>query len=66
MNTVGISPKAIAALVWPAVVAAGIALASWIETGQFNDAEIKTALAGVVASIVSFAGSYIAGPGEVK
>lgn len=66
METVGISPKAIAALVWPAVVAAGIAVASWITTGEFNDSEIRVALAGVVTSIIAFAGSYLAGPGETK
>lgn len=65
-QTVGISPKAIAALVWPAVVAAGIAVSSWIVTGDFNDAEIRVALAGCLASIISFAGSYIAPPGEVR
>ena len=66
MTTQGISPKAIAALVWPAVVAAGVAAASWITTGQFNDSEVKIALAGVLTSIISFAGSYIAPAGEVK
>lgn len=66
MSTVGISPKAIAALVWPAVVAAGAAVASWIVTGEFNDSEVKVALAGVVTSLITFAGAYVADPGEVK
>ena len=65
-RTVGVSPKAVAALVWPAVVAAGAAVASWIVTGDFNDAEIKTALAGVVTSVITFAGAYVASPGDVE
>ena len=65
-QTRGISPKAVAALVWPAVVAAGIAVASWITTGDFSDSEIRVALAGVVTSLITFAGAYVAEPGPVE
>ena len=61
-----ISPKAIAALVWPVVVAAGAALASWVVSGEFNDSEIRTAIGGAITSIVAFFGAYLAQPGPVE
>jgi len=61
-----LSPKAIAALVWPAVIALGAAVSSWVITGDFNDTEIRTAVGGVIGSLISFAGAYLSEPGEVE
>jgi hypothetical protein len=65
MKTRGISPKAVAALVWPVVVAAGAAVASWVVSGDFNDTEIRTAVGGAIAAVISFVGAYVSDPGDV-
>lgn len=65
MKTNGISPKAIAALVWPVAVAAAAAVASWVVSGDFNDTEIRTAVAGAITAVVAFIGAYVSDPGDV-
>jgi hypothetical protein len=64
--TQGISPKAILALVFPVLAAAVAAAASWVSTGDFNDAEIRTAISGALLGLVSFAGAYLGRPGNVQ
>jgi VIT1/CCC1 family predicted Fe2+/Mn2+ transporter len=66
LKTYGISPKAVAALVWPLVVALGAAVASWIVTGNFSDSEIRTAASGVILSLIAAAGAYVKPPGDVR
>ncbi len=65
LKTLGISPKAILALLFPLVAALGAALASWALTGNFNDAEVRTAISGAILSVVSGLGAYIGAPGNV-
>ena len=65
MKQIGISPKAILALVFPLIAAAGAALASWVASGNFNATEIRTAASGVVLALVSFVGAYVGEPGRV-
>jgi energy-converting hydrogenase Eha subunit A len=65
LETVGLSPKAIAAFFAPVVIAVGAAAASWIVTGNFDDTEVRTALGGAVAGVLSFVGAYLAQPGNV-
>jgi hypothetical protein len=59
--------KAVAAFLAPLVTAVGAALASWIVTGDFNEAETRTAVAGVVLAAVSGISTYLtrAGTAEV-
>lgn len=66
LETIGLSPKAVAALVWPAVVALAGAVASWIVTGNFSATETRTALSGVVLAIVAAVGAYVSPPGDVR
>lgn len=66
LETVGLSPKALAAFAWPTVVAVGAAVASWIATGDFNATEIRTALGGFITGVIAFIGAYIAKPGDVR
>jgi energy-converting hydrogenase Eha subunit A len=65
LTTVGLSPKAVAAFFAPVIVAVGAAVASWIVTGNFEDTEVRTALGGAVAGVLSFVGAYLAQPGNV-
>ena len=65
LTTIGVSPKAIGALVFPLVAAAGAAIASWIVSGEFNDSEIRAAASGVVLALVAFVGAYVRDPGNV-
>jgi hypothetical protein len=59
--------KAVAAFLAPLVTAVGAALASWIVTGDFNETETRTAVAGVVLAAVSGISTYLtrAGTAEV-
>ncbi len=61
--TIGLSPKALLAFLFPLIAAAGGALASWVTTGDFNDAEIRTAVGGLVTSGLALLGAYIGQPG---
>ena len=60
--------KAYAAFLAPVIVALGAAVASWIATGDFNDAEIRTALSGAVLAVVSSIATWLqpATAAEVK
>jgi hypothetical protein len=51
--------KAVAAFLAPLVTAVGAALASWIVTGDFNETETRTAVAGVVLAAVSGISTYL-------
>lgn len=65
VKTVGLSRKAALALLYP-VAAAGLAsVASWIITGNFNDAEIRTALSGAVLGLVALIGAWKGDPGTI-
>lgn len=65
LKTLGISPKAVAAFLWPFVAALGAALVSWIVSGEFNENEVRTAVGGAVAGAISAAGAFVARPGQV-
>lgn len=65
MRTNGISPKAVLAFLYPAIAALGTALASWIASGNFNKAEVLTAVGGVILSGVAALGAYIGKPGDI-
>ena len=65
LETSGLSPKAILAAVLPTlggVVAVGI---QWIATGEFDRAELVTALTAVSTSLLAFLGAYSGSPGTV-
>ncbi len=63
--TVGLSPKALLAFLLPLLAAVGGALSSWIVTGDFNNAEIRTAAGGLVSSGLALLGAYVGQPGPV-
>jgi hypothetical protein len=65
MKTLGISPKAILAFLFPLVAALATALASWIATGNLSTIEIKTAAGGLIASGLALLGAYVGKPGRV-
>jgi hypothetical protein len=65
-KTVGLSPKAVLAFLFPLLSAAAAAVASWIATGNFSDSEIRTALSGLVLSGLALVGAYVGKPGTVK
>jgi hypothetical protein len=51
--------KAKAAFLAPLIVAVGSAVGSWIVTGDFNDAEIRTAAGGAVLAVVSGVSTWL-------
>lgn len=60
-----ISWKAILAFLFPfisALVATGV---SWLQSGEFNKAEIITSVAGLAASALAALGAYVGKPGAV-
>jgi hypothetical protein len=59
------SPKTIAAAVLPAVVTVLAVVIQWAVTGEFSRPELATALTGLVASVASGVGAWLAEPGEV-
>jgi hypothetical protein len=58
--------KAKAAFLVPVLVAAGAAVASWVVTGDFNDAEIRTAVGGAITSGIAAVAAYVAPAGRAK
>ncbi len=64
--TIGLSPKAVLAFAFPLIASIGGALVSWIATGDFNTAEIRTALGGLITSGLALLGAYIGQPGNVQ
>lgn len=60
-----ISPKALAALVFPAVGTLVLALVNEFVTVHM-DTTLKIAVVGVVNALLSAAGAYLAPPGQVK
>jgi hypothetical protein len=66
LQTLGISPKTVAAFVFPAIAAIGAAVVSWVSTGNFSATEIRTAVGGVIAAAIAALGAYLGKPGPVK
>lgn len=56
--------KAYAAFLAPLLLAVGAAIASWISTGDFNDAEIRTAAAGAVTALVASVAAWLTSAGS--
>lgn len=63
--TVGVSPKAKLATLLPAIAALVAVLIQWAVTGEFDRAELATALTGLSTSVFAFLGAYLGSPGEV-
>jgi hypothetical protein len=60
-----VSPKTIVAAVLPAVVTVLAVLIQWGVTGEFSRPELATAITGLVTSIATGVGAWLAEPGEV-
>lgn len=65
MRTNGLSPKAVLAFLYPAIGSIVSAVSSWIITGNFNDSEIRVAIAGLGASGLALLGAYVGKPGDI-
>jgi hypothetical protein len=65
MQTLGISPKAVLAFLFPLVAAIGAAAANWIATGAFDAGEVRAAAAAVVSAAIAGLGAYLGHPGDV-
>ena len=66
MRTIGLSPKAVLAFLYPTIATVAYTTGSWIATGDFNASEVRVALAGLVAAAVAALGAYVAEPGNVR
>lgn len=64
-KTVGISPKAIGALVYPIAATFVTTIMSAIVSGNFNKSEFIIAAVGAGGSVLSALGAYISKPGVV-
>lgn len=64
-TTIGISPKALLALVVPLVATVFAVLVQWVATGDLSRAELATALSGFGAAVTAFLGAYAGSPGNV-
>ena len=64
-RTNGLSPKAVLAFFYPAIGSVVSAVSSWIVTGNFNDSEIRVAVAGLGASGLALLGAYVGKPGDI-
>ena len=62
--TIGISPKAFLAAVFPALTTLVIVLVNGAFTG-FDATELHAAVAGLVASALAFVGAWLGSPGVV-
>lgn len=60
------SPKTIAAGLVPAVLALAAVGVQWVATGEFDRAELATALTGLLAAVGAAVGAYLARPGVVE
>lgn len=65
MKTIGLSPKAALAFLFPAIAAVAAAGADWIVSGQFEVTTIRTAGAGLIASGLALLGAYVGKPGAI-
>jgi hypothetical protein len=66
MKTLGLSPKAVLAFLFPVIAATATSLVAWIAGGEVFDVEpIKVALGGLVASGLAALGAFAGKPGIV-
>lgn len=64
-KTLGISPKAVLAFLFPLISATAVAVGNWISVGSFDTDSVKAVLAGLVLSGVSALGAWLGKPGTV-
>lgn len=65
-STEGFSPKTVLAFLYPTIATLAAVAGSWVVTGQWNETETRTALAGLVASAVAAVGAYAGRTGKVQ
>src|SRR4051794_58970 len=65
IGTVGFSPKAVLAFLFPLIAAIVAAAVDWIMSGQFDTTTIRTAAAGLGASALALLGAWLGAPGSV-
>jgi hypothetical protein len=65
LKTEGLSPKAVLAAVLPTLGGVVAVAVQWVATGEFDRAELATALSAVSASALAFLGAYLARSGRV-
>lgn len=65
-RTLGLSPKAVLAFIYPALVTASGVIASWIVSGVLDAGELRGAAAGLLLSAVSALGAAIGSTGILR
>lgn len=61
-----LSPKAILAAVLPSLAGVIAVAVQWIATGEFDRAELATAISTVISALLAFLGAWAAEPGPVE
>jgi hypothetical protein len=66
LKTIGLSPKAVLAFLYPLLGAIVVAVATWITDGGTLDwSQIRIAAGGLLLSGLALIGAYIGQPGNV-
>jgi hypothetical protein len=65
LKTLGISPKAILAFLFPLVASVVAALVNWTVTGHFDTDSVRLTLGGLGTSALAALGAYLGKPGIV-
>ena len=63
--TVGLSPKALLAFVFPALSTLVLLVVHSLVTGEWNRTETVQAVIGLTSSVLSFIGAWLGNPGVV-
>lgn len=66
LRTVGLSPKAVLAFLYPFLSSLGALAIAYIVTGDFDAFAARMALGGLVASALAALGAWLGKPGDVK
>lgn len=65
-RTLGISPKAVLAFIWPTIVTVAGVIASWIVSGNLDTGELRGAAAGLLLAAVAAGGAALGSTGRVR
>lgn len=65
LRTEGLSPKTILAAALPTLGGVIAVLIQWVATGEFDRAELATAVSAVAASVLAGLGAYLGRAGRV-
>jgi hypothetical protein len=66
MKTIGLSPKAVLAFLFPLIAAIITSATSALATGHFDTTQIVIAVTGLGSSAIALLGAYLGQPGEIE